>query len=132
DLQGVDEGARAIGDTLRARHRAGTRDARGAGRRDDFEVQNVARFLVVQKQATDTLEWFATGLGALALIVGGTGILALMLLSVRERTGEIGLRMAVGARPRDVLGQFLFEAALLAVGRGGAPRAVGAWRAAGP
>ncbi len=116
ELQRMDDAQTAIADALRARHRGGTRDARGVGRRDDFEVQNVTRFLVVQKQATDSLEWFATGLGALALLVGGTGILALMLLSVRERTSEIGLRMAVGARPRDVLGQFLLEATLLALG----------------
>jgi putative ABC transport system permease protein len=88
----------------------------GTGRRDVFEIQNVTRFLVIQKQAADSLQFLTMGLGALALLVGGTGILALMLLSVRERTGEIGLRIAVGARPRDVLVQFLFEATLLALG----------------
>ena len=53
-----------------------------------------------------------TGLGALALLVGGAGILGLMLMSVKERTSEIGLRMAVGATPRDILAQFLVESVL--------------------
>ncbi len=76
---------------------------------------------------------FTAGLAAISLLVGGTGILALMLLSVRERTPEIGLRRALGARPRDVLAQFLAEAVvlsaaggLLGVGLG----ALGAWAAA--
>jgi putative ABC transport system permease protein len=102
-----------VNDAVRESAKAG---AAGATRRDDFEIQNVTRFLVIQKQAADSLQLLTTGLGALALVVGGTGILALMLLAVRERTGEIGLRMAVGARPRDVLVQFLFEATLLALG----------------
>jgi putative ABC transport system permease protein len=108
DLRQMADAQAAIGDTLRRRHRA-------AGGKD-FEIQDVTRFLVIQKEAADSLRLFTSGLGVLALIVGGTGILALMLLAVRERTGEIGLRMAVGARPRDVLMQFLFEATLLAVG----------------
>jgi putative ABC transport system permease protein len=111
DLQRMEDAQKAIGDLLRTRDRH-----RVAQRRDDFEIQNVTRFLVIQKQAADSLRFFTMGLGALALIVGGTGILALMLMSVRERASEIGLRMAVGARPRDVLVQFLFEATLLALG----------------
>ena len=55
------------------------------------------------------------GLAGISLIVGGIGILALMLMSVKERTSEIGLRMAVGARPGDILVQFLAEATLLAL-----------------
>lgn len=90
---------------LRARHR-----------REDFSVQNTTRFLSMQKQTADFLTLLATGLAAIALIVGGAGILALMLMSVRERTGEIGLRIAVGATPNDILAQFLFEATLLALG----------------
>jgi putative ABC transport system permease protein len=96
---------------LRARHRLDRHD-----RPDDFAVQNQARFLVARKEMLDTLTFAATGLAGAALAVGGTGILGLMLLSVKERTAEIGLRMAVGARPRDVLVQFLAEAAVLALG----------------
>lgn len=116
DLRRMADAQASISDILRARHRAGSRGRAAAARRNDFEIQDVTRFLVIQKEAADSLRLFTSGLGALALIVGGTGILALMLLSVRERTGEIGLRMAVGARPRDVLVQFLFESTLLALG----------------
>ncbi len=100
----------AIGALLRARHRRGR-----PGWEDDFEVQNAARPFTLQRKAADTLNLMAGGLAGLALVVGGAGILALMLMSVKERTGEIGLRMAVGARPRDVFGQFLLESTLLAM-----------------
>ena len=89
---------------------------RGRHGRDDFAVQNTTRFLAMQQEAARALTWLATGLAALALVVGGTGILALLMMSVRERTSEIGLRMAIGATPRDILVQFLFEATLLALG----------------
>jgi putative ABC transport system permease protein len=94
---------------LRERHRLRSEKP------DDFAVQDRTKFLVAQKEMADTLTLFTTGLAAVALLVGGVGILALMLLSVKERTGEIGLRRAVGARPRDILIQFLFEAAMLAL-----------------
>ncbi len=106
DLEHMDEAQGEISALLRTRHRS----------RDDFEVQNVTRFLAIQQQAADSLTLLTTGLAALALVVGGTGILALMLLSVRERTSEIGLRLAVGATRRDILIQFLLEATLLAFG----------------
>jgi putative ABC transport system permease protein len=98
----------------RALIRAGHRVSR-EGKADDFEVQNSARFLAVLQETAKSLSQLTTGLAAIALLLGGTGILALMLMSVKERTGEIGLRMAVGARPRDVFVQFLFEAILLAL-----------------
>jgi putative ABC transport system permease protein len=82
----------------------------------DFEVQNATTFLALQQETAAALRQLTTGVAAVALVVGGTGILALMLLSVKERTDEIGLRMAVGAQPRDVLAQFLFEATALALG----------------
>lgn len=95
---------------LRARHQ------RGIERRpDDFAVQNTAKTRAFQQEMTAALSRYAGGLAAIALAVGGIGILALMLISVRERTSEIGLRMAVGAEPRDILIQFLIEAAALAL-----------------
>jgi putative ABC transport system permease protein len=116
---------RRIRDLVRARHRP----LHGSGP-DDFEVQNSTKSLAVQRQAVESLTGLTTGLGAIALVVGGFGILGLMLLSVKERTGEIGLRMAVGARPRDVFAQFVFEAILLALAGWGAGFVVGAALAA--
>ncbi|HYU34491.1 MAG TPA: ABC transporter permease [Thermoanaerobaculia bacterium] len=111
DPRRMDEAEAGIGALLRERHRLGRN-----GKPDDFAVQNKTRFLAAQKETAESLTLLTTGLAALALLVGGAGILALMLLSVRERTGEIGLRMAVGARPRDILVQFLAEATVLALG----------------
>jgi putative ABC transport system permease protein len=94
------------------------RDRHGLARKDkadDFSVQDRDKFLLAQKQVADTLTLFTSGLATVALLVGGFGILALMFLSVKERTGEIGLRLAVGARPRDILVQFLLEATILAM-----------------
>ncbi len=96
---------------LRSRHRLESR-----GRPDDFAIQNKSSVLATQKQIADSLTKLALGLAGVSLLVGGIGILALMLMSVKERTGEIGLRMAVGARRADILFQFLAEAALLAAG----------------
>jgi putative ABC transport system permease protein len=110
DVRTMREAENAIAGTLRARHPA------SADGRSDYEIQNAARFFSMQRQTADTLGRLTTGLGAVALLVGGTGIMALMLLSVRERTSEIGLRMAVGAQRHDVLVQFLLEATMLALG----------------
>jgi putative ABC transport system permease protein len=100
----------AVRDLLRERHRL------GPGVPDDFEVQDQVRLLAMQEDAVAGLTLLTAGLAGVAMLVGGAGILALMFVSVKERTAEIGLRMAVGARPRDVLAQFLGEATLLAVG----------------
>jgi len=107
----MDAAQAEIGVLLRQRHRL--RDNVSA---DDFAVQDKAKLLASQREAAATLTLLTAGLSGLALLVGGTGILALMLLSVKERTGEIGLRLAVGARPRDILIQFLAEATALALG----------------
>jgi putative ABC transport system permease protein len=96
---------------LRMRHRL----ERG-GRPDDFAIQNKTKVLATQRQIADSLTKLAIGLAGVSLLVGGIGILALMLMAVKERTGEIGLRIAIGARPGDILLQFLTEAALLATG----------------
>jgi putative ABC transport system permease protein len=97
-------------DLLRERHRL------VGSAPDDFAVQDQAKLLGMQQAAVESLTFLTAGLAGVSMLVGGAGILALMFLSVKERTAEIGLRMAVGARPVDVLVQFLGEAALLAVG----------------
>ena len=101
----------AIAKLLRDRHRL-----EPTGKPDDFSIQNKTKVLAGQKQVAESLNLLATSLAGISLFVGGAGILALMLMSVKERTGEIGLRIAVGARPRDIVLQFLMEATFLAVG----------------
>lgn len=101
---------RAIGDLLTRRHPP--RQAR----RIEFEIQDASRYFTMQRKMTGALESLTTGFAAVALGVGGTAIMALMLLSVRERTSEIGLRVAVGATPRDIVVQFLLESLILALG----------------
>lgn len=107
----MDEAESEILHLLRARHQRGADEAA-----DDFAIQNTTKSRSFQQETIASLSRYATGLASLALGMGGIGILALMLLSVRERTSEIGLRLAVGARPRDILIQFLLEAAALALG----------------
>ncbi len=96
---------------LRDRHRL---DAKP----DDFTIQNQATLLAAERETSRSITLLIGSVAGISLLVGGVGILAVMLISVRERTGEIGLRRALGARRRDIRLQFLFEAALLA-GSGG-------------
>jgi ABC-type antimicrobial peptide transport system permease subunit len=109
DPQTVGATERAIGDLLARRHPP--RQAQ----RTEFEIQDASRYFTMQRRMTGALESLTTGLGAVALGVGGTAIMALMLLSVRERTNEIGLRVAVGATSRDIVVQFLLESLILAL-----------------
>jgi putative ABC transport system permease protein len=111
DPERMGEAEAEIAALLRERHQL-----ERTGKPDDFAVQNKTRFLAAQRETIASVTLLTSGLAGLALLVGGTGILALMLLSVKERTGEIGLRRAVGARPRDILVQFLAEATVLALG----------------
>ena len=106
----VVEAETAVAALLRTRHRRGNGETG-----DDFAVQSSAKSRATQYELTAALGRYGSGLALIALFVGGAGMLALMLLSVRERTGEIGLRMAIGARPRDILLQFLAESGILAV-----------------
>lgn len=85
---------------------------------NDFSIQSQTDLIVAQKETSDTFTTLTAGIAGISLIVGGIGILAVMLLTIRERRSEIGLRMAVGARPSDVRIQFLFEAVALGVGGG--------------
>jgi putative ABC transport system permease protein len=80
---------------------------------DDFSVQNQQDTLDAITQVTNTLTLFLGGIAAISLLVGGIGIMNIMLVSVTERTREIGVRKALGARRRDILYQFLVESAVL-------------------
>ncbi len=110
DAGQMPEAETGIAQLLRSRHRL-----EGRGQPDDFSIQNKTKALAAQRQIAESLTTLAVGLSGISLIVGGIGILALMLMSVKERTSEIGLRIAVGARPGDILVQFLAEALLLAL-----------------
>ncbi|THF71469.1 FtsX-like permease family protein [Deinococcus sp. Arct2-2] len=84
----------------------------------DFSVQNQADSLASLNTITTTLTLLVGAIAGISLLVGGIGIMNIMLVSVTERTREIGVRKALGARPRDILTQFLVEAALLSLGGG--------------
>ena len=83
------------------------------GEKLDFEVRNTADIASVMGVIMGALTAMLSGIAAISLVVGGVGIMNIMLVSVTERTREIGIRMALGARPRDILRQFLVEAVVL-------------------
>jgi len=84
-----------------------------ADKENNFIIRNFAEILQTRNQAAQTLGLLLAATAAISLVVGGIGIMNIMLVSVTERTREIGLRMAIGARGSDILGQFLTEAVLL-------------------
>jgi putative ABC transport system permease protein len=96
-------------DLLRQRHRL------QPYQEDDFDVRNLADAFAAQEASARTMTLLLGAIASVSLLVGGIGIMNIMLVSVTERTREIGLRMAVGARSRDILGQFLIEAVTLAL-----------------
>ena len=85
---------------------------------NDFSIRNLAEMASAEQAGTDTLTTLLASIAAVSLAVGGIGIMNIMLVSVTERTREIGLRMAVGARPEAILAQFLAEALVLSVAGG--------------
>lgn len=90
-----------------------------AGSPDDFKVQDMKEVTKTVGQVTGMLTAFLSAIAAVSLLVGGIGIMNIMLVSVKERTREIGIRMSIGAMEREVLRQFLIEAVTLAVLGGG-------------
>ncbi len=88
------------------------------GADDDFSIRNLTEMASAQQEGTRTLTTLLASIAAVSLLVGGIGIMNIMLVSVTERTREIGVRMAVGAKGRDILLQFLVEALALAVAGG--------------
>jgi putative ABC transport system permease protein len=106
DTKIVEEQVRAL---LRQRHRI------QAGGDDDFSLRNLQEVMAAQEASSRVLALLLAAVASVSLLVGGIGIMNIMLVSVTERTREIGLRMAVGARTRDILGQFLVEAVTLSL-----------------
>ncbi|OGF14434.1 MAG: multidrug ABC transporter substrate-binding protein [Candidatus Eisenbacteria bacterium RBG_16_71_46] len=83
------------------------------GQPNDFQIRNQSDILATFEQTTQTFTFLLAGIAAVSLLVGGIGIMNIMLVSVTERTREIGIRMALGARRSDILSQFLVEALVL-------------------
>ncbi len=94
---------------LRQRHKLGN------AQEDDFIVRNLSEVLQAQEASSKAMSMLLAAIASVSLLVGGIGIMNIMLVSVTERTREIGLRMAVGARPRAILNQFLIEAMVVAL-----------------
>jgi putative ABC transport system permease protein len=112
----MDDTVSQIGDLLRTRHKVA---------QDDFTVQSQQDFLNTSNQITGTFTLLLGAIAGISLVVGGIGIMNIMLVSVTERTREIGIRKAVGARRRDILTQFLVEAMVVSVLGGALGIAIG-------
>jgi putative ABC transport system permease protein len=106
----------SVGDAIAARLRERHRLAPGAD--DDFLVRTQAEMMSVLTSTTDTMTYLLAGIAAVSLLVGGIGIMNIMLVSVTERTREIGLRLSIGASDTNVLTQFLVESVVLSLAGG--------------
>ena len=105
----LDVAERQVTDLLRQRHHI------GAKKEDDFTVRNLTQILQMAEQTTNTLTLLLGAIASVSLLVGGIGIKNIMLVSVTERTREIGIRMAVGAKTWDIRIQFIIEALTLSM-----------------
>ena len=115
----VEDAEREVTELLRRRHRL------RPGQPDDFFVRNVSQMLEARLESSRVMSLLLASVAGISLLVGGIGIMNIMLVSVTERTREIGLRMALGARGRDVMAQFVIEAVTLSVIGGLAGMALG-------
>ena len=108
----MDQAEKEINAILREKHHL------REGKADDFTIQNQATVLEAQRESSKAFTLLIGSIAAISLIVGGIGILVVMLISIKERTKEIGIRRAVGAKRRDILFQFFSEALILSIGGG--------------
>jgi macrolide transport system ATP-binding/permease protein len=114
DVELIDDTQAAVSALLQARHRS-----------VDFQIRNMASILETATDTADTLTVLLGSVAAISLLVGGIGVMNIMLVSVTERTREIGIRMATGARMRNILQQFLTEALVVSLLGGAIGVAVG-------
>jgi macrolide transport system ATP-binding/permease protein len=123
DVTRIDETQQAVHALLTERHR-----------REDFQIRNMADVLDAVAQTQESLTWLLGSVAAISLLVGGIGVMNIMLVSVTERVREIGMRMAIGARVRNIMLQFNIEALVVCCVGGALGVALGlgaAWLAAG-
>ncbi|MDE3158324.1 MAG: FtsX-like permease family protein, partial [Acidobacteriota bacterium] len=109
DAHSMDEAQSEIEALVRQRHRI------QPGQDDDFTVRNLSDVFSAQESSARVMSILLGAIASVSLVVGGIGIMNIMLVSVTERTREIGLRIAIGARTRDLLAQFLVEAVTLSI-----------------
>lgn len=107
----IDKAVSEVRDILREKHRLNAKP-------DDFTIQSQTEILKTEKETSQTFTNLLSSVAAISLLVGGVGILAIMLISIKERTREIGLRRAVGALKRDLLLQFIVESLTLSLSGG--------------
>ena len=107
--QAMDQAIQEMEALLRERHRI------LPGLEDDFTIRNLTEVFAAQETSAQVMAILLGAIASVSLIVGGIGIMNIMLVSVTERTREIGLRLAVGAKRRDILSQFLVEAVTLSL-----------------
>ena len=105
----MDEAQREMEELLRQRHRI------QRGQDDDFTVRNLSDVFAAQESSARVMSILLGAIASVSLVVGGIGIMNIMLVSVTERTREIGLRLAIGAKAHDILSQFLVEAVTLSI-----------------
>lgn len=109
DAESLDQVTKNIEDLLKTRHKIGRTQS------NDFEIRNSAEFQEKMKSTVNTFAILLASIASVSLLVGGIGIMNIMLVSVTERTKEIGIRMAIGARAADIRWQFLIESFLLSM-----------------
>ncbi len=119
DLELIKEAEYQIKALLRQRHRIPPNEE------NDFTVRNLTEVMAVAENSADVMSLLLGAIASISLIVGGIGIMNIMLVSVTERTREIGIRIAVGAKRRDILLQFLIESLVLSLIGGGLGIAIG-------